>query len=209
MAQLYSNNGVSSLDGAITNVTTAVNLTATEGALFQAPTGGDFELITVFDGATIGVSTNVEIMKVTARTGDALTVVRGQEGTVGFAFSSAAGVEATATAGSFSDLAKGRAGLLQGVTEVVHTAATVDIDPANGNIQVRTLVANETLTFSNIAPGQYVDLTVIKGAFVLTLTNIVEWINDGAAPASIAARHRLIVHNIDGTIIGADLKGQS
>jgi allophanate hydrolase subunit 2 len=209
MAQLYSNNGVSSLNGGITNVATTVNLTATEGALFQAPTGGDFELITVFDGATIGASTNVEIMKVTARTGDALTVVRGQEGTAGFAFSDAAGVEATATAGSFSDLAKGRAGLLQGVTEVVHTAATIDIAPANGNVQVRTLAGNETLTFSNIAVGQSVVLKVVPGANTLTLTNVAKWTNGGTAPSAIAAEHWLVITNIDGTIVGTDVGGVS
>ena len=91
MAQLFSNNGVSSLASGITAVATSIPLTATEGALFQSPIGGDFELITVYDGASIEVSTNIEIMKVTARSSDTLTAVRAQEGTSGFAFLAGAG----------------------------------------------------------------------------------------------------------------------
>jgi hypothetical protein len=209
MAQLFSNNALSALNGGITNVATTVNLTATEGALFNAPTGGDFELITVYDGATISVSTNVEIMKVTARTTDALTVVRAQEGTAGFAFSDLSGVEACDTAGTFDAVKEGRAGLLQDVTEKVHTAAGVDIDPANGNVQVRTLAGNETLTFTNIDAGQSVVLKVVPGANTLTLTNVAKWTNGGAAPSSIEAEHWLIITNIDGTIVGTDVGGVS
>ncbi len=209
MAQLFSNNGVSSLNGGITNVATTVNLAATEGGLFNAPTGGDFELITVYDGASIAVSTNIEIMQVTARTADALTVVRGQEGTSGFAFSSGAGVEATATALTFGDLSQGKAGLLQDVTEKVHATGGPDIDPTNGDVQVVTLTQNETLTFTNIDVGQTVLLELIPGAFAFTLTNIAEWDNDGAVPSSISAKHRIIVSNVDGTIVGTDRGGVS
>ena len=209
MAQLFSNNGVSSLNGGITDVATTVNLTATEGALFNAPTGGDFELITVYDGASIEVSTNVEIMKVTARISDALTVVRGQEGTSGFAFSSADGVEATATALTLGDLSQGKAGKFQDVTELVFATGGPDIDPANGNVKVVTLTQNETLTFTTLAIGQVVDLTLIPGAFAFTLTNIAAWDNGGTAPSSIAARHRIIVSNVDGGIEGTDRGGVS
>ncbi len=208
MAQLFSNNGASALNGAITDSAVTVNLTATEGALFQSPTGGDFELITVFDGATIDVSTNIEIMKVTARSTDAMTVVRAQEGTAGFAFSDGAGVEACATALTFGDLSQGKAGLFQDVTEKVHTAATVDIDPANGNVQVRTLAGNETLTFSNIAAGQSVLLKVVVGANTLTLTNVAKWTGAGA-PSSIEAEHWMVISNVDGTIVGTDVGGVS
>ncbi len=209
MAQLFSNNGVSALASGITAVATSLSVTATEGALFNAPTGGDFELITVYDGASIAVSTNVEIMQVTARSTDTLTVVRAQEGTTGFAFSSAAGVEACATAATFDLIKEGRAGLFQDVTEKVHTATGVDIDPANGNVQVRTLAGNETFTFTNIAAGQAVLLKVIPGANTLTLTNVAKWDSGGTAPSSISAEHWLVVSNIDGTIVGTDRGGVS
>lgn len=209
MAQLFSNNGVSSLAAGVTAVATAMTLQTGEGAKFNAPTGGDFELLTLYDGASIEVSTNVEIVKMTARTGDALTVVRAQEGTAGFAFLITSGVEATATALTFDDLSKGRAGLMQDVTELVHTAASVDIDPANGNVQVRTLAGNETFTFTNIAAGQTVLIKVIPGANTLTLTNVAKWTDGGTAPASIEAEHWLVISNVDGTIVGTDVGGVS
>ena len=208
MAQLFSNNAASTLNGAITNVAVTIDLAASGGVFFQSPTGGDFELITVYDGATIDVSTNVEIMKVTARSTDQMTVVRAQEGTAGFAFSDGAGVEACATAGTFDLLKEGRAGLFQDVTEKVHTASGVDIDPANGNIQVRTLAGNETLTFASVAAGQSVVLKVVPGANTLTLSNIAKW-TGGSAPSSIEAEHWLVISNIDGTIVGTDLGGVS
>lgn len=209
MAQLFSNNAIGTLNGAITNVATSITLQAGEGAEFNSPTGGDFEKITLYDGVSVDVSTNVEIVHCTARSGDVLTVTRAQEGTTGFAFGDASGVEGTATAETFEALSEGRAGLLQDVTEKVHTASTVDIDPANGNVQVRTLAGNETFTFTNIAAGQSVLLKIIPGANTLTLTNIAKWDNGGTAPSSIAAEHWIIVSNIDGTIVGTDRGGVS
>lgn len=202
--QLYSNNGKSSLASGITAVATSVTLATGEGTGFESPTGGDFELITVYDGASVAASTNVEIMKVTARSGDVLTVVRGQESTTPFAFSSAAGVEGNVTAGSLDSLREASAGPLKGVTETVHTASTVDIDPANGNMQIRTLLANETPTFSNVSAGQSVLIKFVPGAFTLTLTNVAKWTGAGA-PSSIGAEHWIVVTNFDGTIVGTDV----
>lgn len=82
MAQLFSNNATATLASNITNVATSIVLATGKGALFNAPTGGDYELLTLTDG------TNVEIVKVTARSSDTLTVTRGQEGTTGRAWAS-------------------------------------------------------------------------------------------------------------------------
>ncbi len=209
MTQLFSNNGISSLQAGITAGATSLSFAVGEGTKFNAPTGGDFELLTLYDGVSIDVSTNIEIVKMTARTGDVATVVRAQEGTSGFAFSALDGIEATATDETLTALSEGRAGLLQDVTEKVHTASGVDIDPANGNVQVRTLAGNETFTFTNIAAGQSVLLKIIPGAHTLTLTNIAKWDNGGTAPSSIAAEHWIVVSNIDGTIVGTDRGGVS
>jgi hypothetical protein len=209
MAQLFSNNGISSLASGITAGATSMTFATGEGVEFNAPTGGDFELLTLYDGATIDISANVEIVKMTARTADVATIVRAQEGTTGFAFSSADGIEATATALTLSDLSQGKGGLFQDVTEKVHATGGPAIDPANGNVQVVTLTQNETLTFANLSIGQVVDLTLVPGAFAFTLTNIAAWDNDGAAPSSISARHRIIVSNVDGTIEGTNRGGVS
>lgn len=61
---------------------TTINLTAGHGARFPATSGSDF-----FWAALIDNSLNLEIIKVTARATDALTVVRGQDGTVARSYS--------------------------------------------------------------------------------------------------------------------------
>lgn len=203
MAQLFSNNATTTLASGITAVATSIPLNTGDGALFNAPTGGDFELVTVYDGADIANSTNVEIMQVTARTTDTLTVVRAQEGTTGFAFSSGAGVDACVTAATMDLVKQGQAGLLQNVTEKVHTMTSAAVDVANGNWQKRTLAGNETLTFT-IATGQSVYVTVVPGANTLTLTNVDEWVG-GAAPSTIEAEHAFVFWSDD----GVNITGQS
>lgn len=207
MAQLFTNNASSTLNGAITAAATSI--TVNNGAAFSSPTGGDYELLTLFDGVDVDSSTNVEIVKMTARSTNVLTVVRAQEGTTGFAFADTDGVVATLTAGSADALKEGRAGLFKDVTEEVYTNTGTDFDPANGNVQVRTLAGNETPTFTNIAAGQSVLIKFVPGANTLTLSNIAKWTNGGTAPSTIAAEHWIVVSNIDGTIVGADVGGVS
>jgi len=97
--QLFSNNAKGVLDTGISNVATSIVLGAGQGSLFAASTSPDtspdFEMITVTDGNAI------EVMKVTLRTVDTLTVVRAQEGTIATAFVLGDAVEARATKGTF------------------------------------------------------------------------------------------------------------
>lgn len=76
---LAANNAISSLAGAITNTATAANLESGSGALFPNPQANQYFVGTFIDAATGLVR---EIVWVTARTGDTITMVRGQEGTV-------------------------------------------------------------------------------------------------------------------------------
>lgn len=208
MAQLFSNNAGGTISGAITAVATSITLQAGEGSLLNSPTGGDFELVTLYDGASISASTNVEIVKVTARSTDTITVVRAQEGTSGFAFPDASGWEACNTAGTLDGLKEGRLGLFQGVTEKVHTMTSAAVDASNGNWQKRTLAGNETLTFT-IGQGQSVYVTVVPGANTLTLSNVNEWVG-GSAPSTIEAEHAFVFWSDDGsTITGLSVGGIS
>lgn len=79
---LVTNNAAATLASSITNSAVSLVLTAGNGALFPNPTGGDF-----FYGTLIDSSNNKEIVKVTARSTDTLTIVRGQDGTTGRAYS--------------------------------------------------------------------------------------------------------------------------
>jgi hypothetical protein len=76
------NNAAGTLASGITNSQTSLTLTATHGARFPTLGASDYFYSTLADP-----SNNLEVVKVTARAGDVLTVVRGQDGTTGLAYS--------------------------------------------------------------------------------------------------------------------------
>lgn len=82
---VFDNNATSTLAGSITNVATTAALSAGTGALFPNPTtaNGDYFVLTFTDQAT-GILN--EIVHVTARSGDNITMVRAQEGTTALAW---------------------------------------------------------------------------------------------------------------------------
>ena len=76
---LFANNASSTLAAPISNVATTANLAAGTGVSFPSPSGGQYFVMTFTDAATQLIN---EIVHVTARSGDTLTIVRNQEGTV-------------------------------------------------------------------------------------------------------------------------------
>ena len=78
MTVLYSNNASTTLASGISNSATTILLATGTGAEFPNPTTGQFFALTLNDQATGQV---YEVCYCTARTGDSLTVTRGQEGT--------------------------------------------------------------------------------------------------------------------------------
>lgn len=76
---LYTNNSTSTLAGAITNTSLSANLASGGGALFPHPVAGQYFALTFIDAAT-GLDT--EIVWVTNVTGDTVTIIRAQEGTI-------------------------------------------------------------------------------------------------------------------------------
>ena len=85
MTQLFTNNGTGTLASGITNVATSIVLNAGDGAKFPNPSSPDYFYATLYQ-VTGGVESNWEIVQVTARSTDTLTVVRGQQGTTALAF---------------------------------------------------------------------------------------------------------------------------
>lgn len=71
--QLYSNYAITELVGDILIGDTTI--TVTDGSIFHTPVTNEFELLTITDG------TVWEVVKLTSRTGNVLTVERGYEGT--------------------------------------------------------------------------------------------------------------------------------
>jgi hypothetical protein len=71
---LFANNATTTLAASINTTATTINLTSGGGAAFPSPPGGDYFYGSLFDALTGAVR---EVVKVTARSTDTLTVVRG------------------------------------------------------------------------------------------------------------------------------------
>jgi hypothetical protein len=98
MSILYTNNAATNLSASIASGDTSLSVTGGTGTLFPSPTNGDYFLVTLQ-----GISgTPTEIVKVTARSTDTFTIVRGQEGTTASAFTGGDKVELRITAAAMN-----------------------------------------------------------------------------------------------------------
>lgn len=102
MAQLFANNASTILNGAINNSTTTI--VVLNGAAFPAPGAGDFFTATLVGTDTNGNENAWEIVTVTARSGNTLTVVRGQEGTAAASWANGTRIELRLTAGAIENM---------------------------------------------------------------------------------------------------------
>ena len=101
MAIKFSNNASAVLASSISGVTTSISVQTGQGAQF--PTlASDYFFATLVDS-----SNNLEIVKVTARTGDVMTVVRAQEGTTARSYSAGDKFELRPTAQALTDISTG------------------------------------------------------------------------------------------------------
>lgn len=111
MILLFANNAESSIAAPISAAATSVQLYAGDGAMFPVPVvGQQFFKLTFVDAATGLLN---EIVNVTQRVGDVLTIVRGQEGTTARAWSagdSATNMVTRDTQNAFSQVPQTQAG---------------------------------------------------------------------------------------------------
>ena len=87
---LFTNNAETTLDASINDSVTSI--VVVDGSAFPSPTGNDYFIATIEEGATI------EIVKVTARSTNTLTVERAFDGTSASSFTSAATLSLRITA---------------------------------------------------------------------------------------------------------------
>ena len=163
MAVRFSNNAFATLASSLTNVVTTASLSSGQGSRFPSLGAGDYFYATLVDA-----SNNQEIIKVTGRSNDTLTIVRGQDGTSGRAFSAgdrlelrviAAALEALyedATSESSDSAAVALAAHVDDTTGA-HVASAVSLTPVGGvsasNVQAAieeldTEKAVKTITFT-------------------------------------------------------------
>lgn len=88
MLALFTNNASATLASSISTSATAITVSTGMGAMFPNITAGTFFMATLTDS-----SNNLEIVKVTGRTSDVLTVVRAQEGTTARAYAASDKIE--------------------------------------------------------------------------------------------------------------------
>ena len=120
MAVKFTNNAATTLAAGINSSVTSIAVT--DGSVFPAITGGDYFYVTFDD------STNKEIVKVTARSGNTLTAVRGQDDTTARAFNSGDKAELRIVAA-----------LLEDVKTDVSSTLTVDTFTGDGSATAFTL----------------------------------------------------------------------
>jgi hypothetical protein len=87
MAVLYTNNAFTLLATGINSSVTSMSVTAGEGVRFPVISGADYFFLTITS------ATLTEIVKVTARSTDTMTIVRAQDGTIGQTFSTGDSVQ--------------------------------------------------------------------------------------------------------------------
>lgn len=102
---LFTNNAATALARGITPIDTILQLTPGTGSYFPQPTGGNYFMLTLVQINNPEVS---EIVKCINRTGDYLTVERGQENTQPQIFNISDNVELRITAGSLNLFAASR-----------------------------------------------------------------------------------------------------
>ena len=95
----WSNNASGALASSISSSSTTIVLAAGQGVEFPTPGGGNYFYATFTD-----TSNNLEVVKVTARVVDTLTVVRGQDGTAARSYAAGDLVELRPTAAALTDM---------------------------------------------------------------------------------------------------------
>jgi len=145
----FTNNAISTLASGITNSATSITVASGDGSKFPSLTGSEY-----FRATLIDASNNLEIVKVTARSSDVLTVTRAQESTTARAFSSGDRIELRITAQSLLDAATTLTSLVADLdlnsNNIIGTGAiscsgdltidtsTLKVDSTNNNVGIGT-----------------------------------------------------------------------
>jgi hypothetical protein len=153
VAVKFSNNGKTTLASNITSSATSISVT--DGSVFPTLSGGDTFFMTLED-----LSGNIEIVSVTARSGNTLTVTRAQEGTTARAFSSPDKAENRLTAAGLNSFVSDSGDTIDGgdltvngeytdnVFMVDYSSGRVGVNLGSGNTPSNALHVNGTVQFS-------------------------------------------------------------
>lgn len=174
--RVFSNNSSSLIASGIIAGDGQVTLSSGEGALFPSPTGTDYCVCTLED-----VAGNLEIVHMTARSGDICTITRAREGTTARAFASGSRFELRVTKG------------------VLDSLLQKDGDSITGPI---TLTGGGYLSGGRYQNGEIVN-SPIRGASADTSNQLV--VPSGGLPPTIAGNVIYHAGNLTRSVVGGIL----
>jgi len=128
MGLKVTNNAYGTLNASITSSSTTIVLVAGQGARFPSLSAGDYFYATLID-----TSNNLEIVKVTARSTDTLTVVRGQDSTTARAYATNDRFELRPTAALFTEVIDTANAALPKAGGVIASGGRIQFQTAEGN----------------------------------------------------------------------------
>ena len=174
MAQKFTNNAFSSLAAALTSIGTTLTVASGQGDRFPAVGAPDFAMVTLQDAAN-----NIEIVKVTSRLagGDAMTIVRAQEGTTARAWSIGDIVELRITAFGLNPLSVFEGGATAAALRLALLVPTRTGGDASGTRGISITGNAATATTAGSTTGNAGTATALQTARAINGANF-----DGTAP---------------------------
>jgi len=161
----FANNANTTLGSAINTTATTITVATGTGVLFPTLTGGQYFTATLFAaGSSTGLPN--EIVRVTARTGDTMTVVRGQEGTTPQSWAVGASFSNFITAGLLNNLV--------GTNDIQSQFGNSAVDSGSTNAGVVTL----SPAITSLSSILYSPIRVLKigtantGAYTLNVNGL-------------------------------------
>lgn len=209
---LAANNAQTVLAAGISASATTMTVNTGTGALFPSPSSGvSYFKLTLVDAATGQLT---EIVHVTARTGDTMTISRGQEGTTARAWSANDIAANMMTAGTLSLLAQTALSLqiANNLSEIA-AAGSAAVSAAQSNLGLGNAATKNTgngagqiPTMANFTSGsgwiKFPDGTIIQ-----TGTSVAGYVGgptDVALPIAFTSEIRSIVASFDSAVAGAN-----
>lgn len=151
---LVANNAYSTLAAGISSSATSFSVAVGHGSRFPTVSGSDY-----FYATLINASNVLEIIKVVARAGDVLTVLRGQDGTTGVAYSLGDRIELRPVAALFNDKLSLGGGTLTAPLAVPAGAVTTQVPQIQEVVKRAGDTMTGTLTVPTLqGPGGVINL---------------------------------------------------
>lgn len=170
MSLKLANNASSTIAAAVGPGDTSMSVASGEGTKFPTLAAGDW-----FPATAITASGAVEIVKVTARAGDVMTVTRAQDGTAARAFAAGDALELRMTAGAYGELlqsARNLSDIAAPATARANLGVAIGVDVVgvngNGSVPVGTTI----YVNGNTAPTGFIKE---NGALLSRVTYAVLW----------------------------------